>query len=33
LAKARSVAMNRSIIGTMSFEGSGAVWPLVRPST
>ena len=32
-AKARSVAMNRSIIGTMSFEGSGAVWPVVRPST
>ena len=25
--------MKRSIIGTISFDGSGAVWPVVRPST
>lgn len=31
LAKARSVAMNRSIIGATILAGSGAGWPLSRP--
>jgi DNA-binding transcriptional LysR family regulator len=33
LANARSVAMNRSIIGAISLAGSGTDWPVVRPRT
>ena len=31
LANARSVAMNRSIMGAISLAGSGADWPVARP--